>query len=270
MTLKDFEQPVNENYWREVDPPCSFVPERWTYEQKREFRYNELDYLRGAVDFPRFEGKRVLCVGDGAGIDAIEFARAGAFVHAIDMSEKAVALINKHADEAGVWERFIATVWDITAGGLRVDVPQVQGVHFDVTGFYDAVYSFGVLHHIPNVEKALSEITRVLKPGGMFLGMVYNRDSLLYAYSILARGAHEGLTPDEAMRQYSERNPGCPYSKAYWSAELLEMLGSRFSRSAAATCYNVIDLPGHRKARVQVEAPAAHTLGWHLFFEAVK
>jgi len=31
---------------------------------------------------------------------------------------------------------------------------------------YDAVFDFGIIHHIPNWKKALAEIWRVLKPGG--------------------------------------------------------------------------------------------------------
>ena len=49
---------------------------------------------------------------------------------------------------------------------------------------FDAVYTFGVLHHIPDVSKAISEIHRVLKPGGKLLFMVYNRSSINYQIEI--------------------------------------------------------------------------------------
>jgi ubiquinone/menaquinone biosynthesis C-methylase UbiE len=45
---------------------------------------------------------------------------------------------------------------------------------------FDCIYCFGVLHHIPEVEKDLAEIKRILKPGGQVMAMLYNRDSLLY------------------------------------------------------------------------------------------
>jgi ubiquinone/menaquinone biosynthesis C-methylase UbiE len=35
-------------------------------------------------------------------------------------------------------------------------------------GSYDAVFDFGIVHHIPDWRKALAEVTRVLKPGGRF------------------------------------------------------------------------------------------------------
>jgi ubiquinone/menaquinone biosynthesis C-methylase UbiE len=34
---------------------------------------------------------------------------------------------------------------------------------------FDAVFIFGVLHHIPQWRKALCEMARVLKPGGVLL-----------------------------------------------------------------------------------------------------
>jgi ubiquinone/menaquinone biosynthesis C-methylase UbiE len=35
-------------------------------------------------------------------------------------------------------------------------------------GSMDAVFGFGVLHHIPDWQAALSEVARVLKPGGVY------------------------------------------------------------------------------------------------------
>lgn len=35
-------------------------------------------------------------------------------------------------------------------------------------GHYDAVFDFGIIHHVPNWRDAIAEIHRVLKPGGRF------------------------------------------------------------------------------------------------------
>ena len=49
-------------------------------------------------------------------------------------------------------------------------------------GYFDAVYSLGVLHHMHQPEKGLGEISRVLKKEGIFLGYLYysfeNRSSI--------------------------------------------------------------------------------------------
>jgi len=45
---------------------------------------------------------------------------------------------------------------------------------------YDLVYSSGVLHHSPNIEKSISEIHRILKPGGHAYIMLYATYSVLF------------------------------------------------------------------------------------------
>jgi|SRR6185369_1473117 len=247
-------------YWQLVDPPVSFIPEGWSYEQKRTFRYANLAYLPNFVDFARYKGKAVLCIGDGSGIDATEFARAGALVHVIDLSEKAVDLTRKHFVEART-----------NGPGMSCDVGDARELPYDA-GMFDVAYSFGVVHHIDRASKAVSEIARVLKHGGEFIGMVYHRESLLYAYSILLRAQREGISPDEAMRNYSERNPGCPHSVAYTPDELRTLLAPHFETIATEIQYPVIDLPtGMRKVPVLVSTDdAGRSLGWHLCFRAVK
>ena len=55
---------------------------------------------------------------------------------------------------------------------------QKEGVSFYVgdviqlpyrDGTLDAIFGFGILHHVPYWQRALAEIARVLKPGGFFL-----------------------------------------------------------------------------------------------------
>ncbi|KKK53900.1 hypothetical protein LCGC14_3090150, partial [marine sediment metagenome] len=45
---------------------------------------------------------------------------------------------------------------------------------------FDLVYSHGVLHHTPSLEVALTEVYRVLKPGGKAIIMLYAKESLTY------------------------------------------------------------------------------------------
>jgi ubiquinone/menaquinone biosynthesis C-methylase UbiE len=49
---------------------------------------------------------------------------------------------------------------------------------------FDMVFSHSVLHHVPEIKQAQSEIHRVLRPGGELVIMVYARWSLNYLVSI--------------------------------------------------------------------------------------
>lgn len=67
--------------------------------------------------------------------------------------------------------------------GLTVVQGSLTALPFADASF-DTVCSFKVLAHIPNIDRALSELSRVTRPGGHLVLDFYNRHSLRY----LARG----------------------------------------------------------------------------------
>ena len=55
--------------------------------------------------------------------------------------------------------------------GSRVRIWQGDAEHIDAPdATYDAVFDFAIVHHVPDWRGALSEVARVLKPGGRFYG----------------------------------------------------------------------------------------------------
>jgi ubiquinone/menaquinone biosynthesis C-methylase UbiE len=245
------------DYWEE-STPMSFLDKNLSYEEKRRFRYSLQDYMHEVFRFSDFRDKLVLDLGCGAGIDSAEFARNGATVISVDITENATTLTKNLMLEAG----------------LPYCVIQADALYLPFrSSVFDCVYCFGVLHHIPEIEKALAEIRRVLKTGGQVMAMLYNRDSLLYAYSIVyLRGIKEGLlgkfTLDEILSKYSERRYGNPYTRAYTKIEAKELFEKFFKDVHIEVRYNVIDLPDERK--VKVGLPDKYELGWHLIIKAIK
>ena len=63
---------------------------------------------------------------------------------------------------------------------------------------FGCVYSFKVLAHIPAIDTALSEIARVLRPGGHAVLELYNRWSLRYLARLAAGARKIGAHHDEA------------------------------------------------------------------------
>lgn len=152
------------------DPAGAFVVEgelgsREAFQAVEGCRYREQPWMHETFRFERFAGKRVLEVGVGLGTDLLQFARAGAETTGIDLTPRSVEMTARRFEHEG----------------LRADlrVMDAERLEFPDASF-DAVYSFGVLHHVPSTERALAEVRRVLRPGGPFLGALYSRESFSY------------------------------------------------------------------------------------------
>jgi ubiquinone/menaquinone biosynthesis C-methylase UbiE len=121
--------------------------------------------------FDSFQGKTVLEIGCGVGTDGIEFAKNGAHYIGVDLTPNSVELSR---------ERF--KVFDVPG---RFEVANAEaGLPFADESI-DHVYSFGVIHHSPAPEKIVAQIYRVLKKGGTFTVMLYNRSSINYCIEIM-------------------------------------------------------------------------------------
>jgi ubiquinone/menaquinone biosynthesis C-methylase UbiE len=117
------------------------------------------------VDFDSLEGQDVLEVGCGSGIAVQLFAESGANVTAVDLTPWAVATTRAR----------------LAAFGLDGKVFEADGeaLPFE-NGSFDLVFSWGVIHHSTDMERALSELVRVCRPGGQVVIMVYHRHSLFF------------------------------------------------------------------------------------------
>ena len=121
--------------------------------------------------FDSFRGKDVVEIGCGLGTDGIEFARSGANYIGVDLTPKSVELTQERFQVFGVPGRF--EVANAEEGLALADASA------------DHVYSFGVIHHSPTPEKIVGEIYRILRPGGTFTVMLYNRNSINYYVEIM-------------------------------------------------------------------------------------
>lgn len=128
-------------------------------------RYGLYPFIGEFVDFGAWTGRRVLEVGCGQGADLSQFALAGATTHGCDLTRA-------HCDISQAFVR--------TAGG-RAAIAQADARALPYpSNAFDLVYSFGVLLLVDDLDAAVAEIHRVLKPGGTVIAMFYNRQSLHY------------------------------------------------------------------------------------------
>jgi 2-polyprenyl-3-methyl-5-hydroxy-6-metoxy-1,4-benzoquinol methylase len=169
------------------------------------------------ADFKRWNGKKVLEIGCGIGTDTINFARNGAQVTAIDVSEKSIELARTRAKIFSV-ENSIHFFCG-NAEELSKCIPSDQ---------YDLIYSFGVIHHTPHPETVLKEILKFTKPGTEIKIMVYYRYSWKVFWIVIKYGWGQFWKLDKLVAMYSEAQTGCPITYSYSKKQfcgLLENLG---------------------------------------------
>ncbi|HWN72077.1 MAG TPA: class I SAM-dependent methyltransferase [Haliangium sp.] len=106
-----------------------------------------------AMSMGDIEGKSLLDFGCGMGEESIYFARLGAHVTAIDISQVGIEITRRRAEHNGLGDRIDALV-------MRADPTQLPSESFDL------IHGLGILHHLPDLEQALLEIRRLLKPNG--------------------------------------------------------------------------------------------------------
>lgn len=114
-------------------------------------------------------GARVLEIGCGLGTMAMLWAQGGADVTAVDLNLTSVEQTKKRFD-----------LYGLKGAILKADA---RALEFQDNQF-DYAYSWGVLHHSPDIASSLKEMMRVIKPGGEFGIMLYNRHSLLQWFDI--------------------------------------------------------------------------------------
>ena len=134
------------------------------FENIEKYRYENEPCIHSLAQFSRYNGKKILEVGVGAGTDHLQWARVGAECYGVDLTDVAIETTKKR------FELY----------GFKTELQRLDAeiLPFDENSF-DVVYSWGVIHHTEKPQILVNEINRVLKPGGVFIGMIYGRHSPL-------------------------------------------------------------------------------------------
>ncbi len=134
--------------------------------------------LSTLVPYEELRGKKALDIAVGSGWSAVTLAEQGVETYGIDLTEEAIRMTARHAELKGV----------------KLELKQMDAQHLEFPdNYFDYVQAWGCLMHMPDTERAIAEILRVLKPGGRFLAYMYNKDSLTYWFSFFfLRGILKG------------------------------------------------------------------------------
>ena len=129
----------------------------------------ELPWLPEVVQFENYTGKKVLEIGCGAGYDAYAFCKAGAQYVGIDLVPENIVLSKAH----------------LALYGFNPLIEELDAENMEFKDSFDLIYSFGVLHHIPRVERVIEKSYQALKSGGIVCFIVYYKYSIVYLRIIL-------------------------------------------------------------------------------------
>ena len=105
-------------------------------------------------------GKTALEVGSGGGILTEEIARMGFATTGVEPSEQSIQTASNHAKASGL--------------NIKYDKGFGENLPYANSSF-DSVFCCDVLEHVQDLPKVIGEISRVLKPGGIFFYDTLNR-----------------------------------------------------------------------------------------------
>jgi ubiquinone/menaquinone biosynthesis C-methylase UbiE len=119
-------------------------------------------------------GHPVLDAGCGTGVHSIRVARLGHAVKAIDISRTVLEDARQRATAAGIVD--------------KIDFEQADLTNLQYAdGRFETIFCWGVLIHVPDIDKALRELVRVLKPGGRLALQMTNMTAFDHKLERVAR-----------------------------------------------------------------------------------
>lgn len=167
-------------------------------------RYKLEPYIKTFADFKKFKGLDVLEIGVGFGSDHSQIALNNPkSLTGIDLTQRAIENTKKRFEVLGL--------------NSLLHTDNAEALSFQSNSF-DAIYSWGVLHHSPNTEKCFEEVFRVLRPDGFAKIMIYHKNAptgwMLWLKYALLKGK-----PFRSLNSVYSAYLESPGTKAFTTAE---------------------------------------------------
>jgi len=206
-----------------------------SYERGRGYGYHQMiDDLEVQVTTPYARDARVLELGCGTGLILARVAEVAKEAVGIDLSEG----MAQRAKDRGL-DVHIGSVCDLPFGDDQ----------------FDLAYSFKVLAHVPDIDRAVREAARVIRPGGHLLLEFYNPWSLRYLAKKAAGPQRIGKDRTEADISTRWDSPRAIPRFLPPNLELVDYYGVRVLTPFAA----VHRLPWVARALSRAELAASHS-----------
>jgi SAM-dependent methyltransferase len=211
-------------------------------------------YLSSYVTEHDLKGKRVLEIGLGYGTLGQIVALRGCQYHGLDIADGPVEMMRYRLASLG--KEVVGRVQK----GSALDIPFRKGT-------FDYVYSIGCLHHTGDLPRSVSEVHRVLAPGGKAVVMLYNRHSFRqlaqlrasYVRDIMTGRRRRGSFQEAVRARYDSNSAGhaAPHTDFVSRSDVRRRLFGRFS----SVRIDVQNFDGYALLRGRIAIPRAWLLG---------
>lgn len=136
--------------------------------------------LRTMLNVENMSGLRFLDIGSGSGLFSLAARQLGAQVHSFDFDPQSVNCTR------ALKQRFFPADqdWVIEEGSV------IDDRYLASLGSYDIVYSWGVLHHTGDMNRALNNAAPAVAPGGKLFIALYNDQGIISRYWTMVKIAY--------------------------------------------------------------------------------
>jgi len=259
--MKDLEIQELRSFW-EANPLSAGripyrlgTPEYFSFYDRLREKNETPEFSALLHEYHHYSHKKVLDVGSGNGYVLGKYAQFGAQVYGVDLTLTGVELCQRRFEYQGLRGHFCM--------GNAEELPFPGSV-------FDCVCSMGVLHHTPNIERAMGEVFRVLKPGGRLILMVYHRNSALYQFKFRWMNRVTGKSRRQLVNEID--GLGNPKGEVFSKSEIKNLLRSFTDiETSVGLLQSWMILPrGARFVPDQILKRFERCFGWFLYAKAIK
>lgn len=148
---------------------------------KQEYGFDTVEVRKECLRLAgKIKGNNILDIATGSGWMAIVLGKSGYKVTSIDINKEAIKRAKERAVDEGL----------IIDENISFKIADAQNLPFNNNTF-DAVFSFDSMHHMPECDKVIKELSRVCKPGGVIIISDLNEKGLDAVRSVVKRGGED-------------------------------------------------------------------------------
>lgn len=148
---------------QDIDADSLSAFDRWYFEF--------YPYLERHIPFAELGGRKVLEIGLGFGTIGQRIMQTGADYTGVDIADTPVEMLQQRAADCG------------RSASARARIGDARALEFGAAEF-DYVVSIGCLHHTGDIRACLTELHRVVKPGGQVIVMLYSKESYRHRFFV--------------------------------------------------------------------------------------